>query len=95
MTDPVERLENAAKQVDIVRDKTDRPDQDAALARAEYLLRGVADAIDEDDDPDDIDPSIVADGGQNLPLPTQETDRTLRARMDLQQTHLSRGGWSR
>jgi hypothetical protein len=94
MTNPVERLENAAKQVDIAREKTDRPDQDAALARAEYLLRGVADAIDEDD-PDDIDSSFVADGGRKLPLPTQETDRTLGARKDLQQTHLSRGGWSR
>jgi hypothetical protein len=83
MTDPVERLEEAAKQVDIVREKTDRSDQDAALARAEYLLRGVADAIDEDDDPDDIDPSILADGGRKLPLPTQETDRTLRTRKDL------------
>ena len=94
MTDPVERLENAAKQVDIVRDAIRRPDQDAALARAEYLLRGVTDAIDEDD-PDDIDPSLVADGGRKLPLPTQEMDRTLSARMDIQQTHLSRGGWSR
>ena len=94
MTDPVDRLENAAKQVDIVRDGIERPDQDAALARAEYLLRGVADAIDEDD-PGDIDSSVVADGGRKPPLPTQETDRTLRARKDLQQTHLPRGGWSR
>jgi hypothetical protein len=93
MTDPTDRLEEAAKQVDIAREKIDRPDQDGALARAEYLIRGVADAID--DDPDDIDPSLVADGGQKLPLPTQEGDRTLRARKDIRQTHLSQGGWSR
>ena len=95
MTDSVERLKEAAKQVDIVRDDVDRPDQDAALARAEYIIRGVADAIDEDEDPDDIGPSLVTDGGRRLPLPTQEVGRTARARMDIQQTHLSQGGWSR
>jgi len=94
MTDPVNRLEEAAKQIGIARETIDRPDRDAALARAEYIIRGVADAIDGED-PDDIDPSLVADGGRKLPLPTQEIDRTLRARKDIQQTHLSLEGWSR
>ena len=89
---PDGRLEEAAKQVGIARETIDRPDQDAALARAEYLIRGVADTME---DPDDIDPSILADGGRKLPLPTQEIDRTFRARKDLPQTHLSQEGWSR
>jgi len=92
MTDPTGRLEEAAKQVGIARETIGRPDQDAALARAEYLIRGVVNATR---DPDDIDPSLVSDGGQKLPLPTQEIDRTFRARKDLPQTHLSQEGWSR
>jgi len=91
--DPEQRLEEAAKQVEIAREEIDRPDQDSALARAEYLLRGVRDALDEDD-VDEIDPSMVTDGGRKLPAPNQKPDRTERALMDLSQTHLAAREWS-
>jgi len=71
---PAGRLREAVKQVTIARKDLRRekglgsgpPDQDSALAKAEYLLRGVADSLKQGDgdDPDDVDPSVLADGGE-------------------------------
>lgn len=56
---PSKRLSEAIKQVVIVREGTipsRAPDRDAALARAEYVLRGVRDELQE---PDEIEPHQV------------------------------------
>lgn len=64
MTDPETRLREAVKQVSIVRDGMHHrsvPALDAELAKAEISIRGVAEKLAEDG-PDDVDPSLVADG---------------------------------
>lgn len=65
---PLARLQEAVKQTSLARDSlATRPDQDSALAKAEYLLRGVVHELEgptDDDGADGINPSLITDGGK-------------------------------
>lgn len=71
---PADRLREAVKQIRTAREDLGhgpRPAQDAQLARSEYAIRGVADALEDEGDDDSLDPSLLTDGG-HVPGPSPD-----------------------